>query len=84
MWVIVEFDDHTIQIVPDCWVFSDQKLCYWPPNGIFKSNKNFLKDVKKCVSASTDWPIYNVLFILGKYGKQFSFMSTFLLLDLLN
>jgi len=71
MWNIVEFDDHSIQIVPESWVSSDQNTCYWPPTGIFTSIKNYLKDVKKCISAPTSWPIYNVLFILGKYGKPF-------------
>ncbi|XP_060861763.1 uncharacterized protein LOC132938763 [Metopolophium dirhodum] len=69
MWNIVEFDDSTVQIVPDCWVSSDQKTCYWPPNGLFKSNTNYLKDVKKCVSPSINWSIYNVLLVLGKYDN---------------
>lgn len=69
MWNIVEFDDNTVQIVPNCWVSSDQKTCYWPPNGLFKSDKNFLKEVKKCVSPSINWSIYNVSLVLGKYGK---------------
>jgi len=79
MWDIVEFDDNTVQIVPDCWVSSDQKTCYWPPNGLFKSNKDYIKDVKKCVSPSITWSIYNVLIVLGKYGKYFYFKNTFLL-----
>jgi len=71
MWDFVEFDDNTVQIVPDCWVSSDQKTCYWPPNGLFKSNKDYIKDVKKCVSPAITWSIYNVLIVLGKYGKYF-------------
>lgn len=69
MWNIVEFDDNTVQIVPDCWVSSDQKTCYWPPSGLFITNKNYLKEVKKCVLPSINWSVYNVHLILGKYGK---------------
>ena len=30
MWYVVEFENGTIEIIPDSWILDNGNCCYWP------------------------------------------------------
>jgi len=57
--VVIEFDDHSIQLVPWNWISPDLSYSYYPYNQHINP-KCYDKMVINCIPYSTDWETYNI------------------------
>lgn len=62
---IVEFEDHSLAIVPRIWLSNDLKFCKWPP-------KNAEEHCKNCDVPKKKWKNHGIIKIRGYSSKYLS------------
>lgn len=74
MFYVVEFEDLSVDVVPDSWLVDNGQRCFWPPARV-SNIVACIKD-KKCPEKS--WKLYNIKRILKKCGKN-SYSAVYIL-----
>lgn len=68
-FVVIEFDDRSIQLVPRNWIKADQSYSYYPYNQHINP-KCYDKMVIQCIPYSTDWKTYKISKIWASSGTN--------------
>lgn len=71
-YVVIEFENKKIDLVPKNWISIDEKKCCWPTFSKDPAKMKYYKAVKTMAAAQEDWPEYTIIQIMRKYqsGKS--------------
>ena len=64
-FMIVHFTDNGVRVLPTTWL-QNEKSCFFPKN---LTEKTVDVAVKKRLKPLKNWPVFDILKIVGKYGK---------------
>lgn len=66
MYLVVEFLNGAVEVVPDIWLLSDGKSAYWPPS----RGKKLISDIQEKRVPDSSWKKCSVKQVMRKCGKS--------------
>jgi hypothetical protein len=67
-FAIVEFNGEKVEAVPEVWLTSCERNCFWPP---YRSSLQLSKAIQSCEEVDeTRWSLHEVVRVMGRAGMK--------------
>lgn len=66
MYLVVEFSNGSVEVVPDIWLLNYGKSAYWPPS----RGKKLISDIQEKRVPDSSWKKCSVKQVMRKCGKS--------------